>query len=58
MAELRSVEALVDPVQLLDFTDGYRKGWLPDEEIALKLSTLVPVTCENSVQAPCGVKCA
>lgn len=35
MAELRSAKALVEPVQLLDFMDGYWDGWLPDGEISL-----------------------
>jgi hypothetical protein len=34
-AELRSVRALVEPVQLLDFMDGYWEGWLPDGKISL-----------------------
>ncbi|MDL2077651.1 hypothetical protein QNN03_14520 [Streptomyces sp. GXMU-J15] len=34
-AELRSARAPVDPVQLLDFMDGYWDGWLPDGEIPL-----------------------
>jgi len=32
---LRSAEAAVDPVQLLDFMDGYWDGWLPDGVISL-----------------------
>ncbi|MEV5840948.1 hypothetical protein AB0M32_03140 [Streptomyces sp. NPDC051985] len=34
-AELRSVGAVVDPAELLDFMDGYWEGWLPDGEISL-----------------------
>ncbi|MET9041732.1 hypothetical protein ABZX34_02320 [Streptomyces sp. NPDC004362] len=33
---LRAERVLVDPVQLLDFMDGYWEGWLPDEEISLE----------------------
>ncbi|WP_094222745.1 hypothetical protein [Streptomyces diastatochromogenes] len=34
-AELRSAEVTPDPVQLLDFMDGYWDGWLPDGAISL-----------------------
>ncbi|MFF0110742.1 hypothetical protein [Streptomyces hirsutus] len=34
-AELRSARVPVEPVQLLDFMDGYWDGWLPDGEIPL-----------------------
>lgn len=34
-AELRSAKVVVEPVELLDFMDGYWDGWLPDGEISL-----------------------
>ncbi|MFD3572552.1 hypothetical protein [Streptomyces sp. NPDC058644] len=35
-ANLRKERAAVEPVQLLDFMDGYWEGWLPDGEISLE----------------------
>lgn len=36
VAGLRSARALVEPVELPDFMDGYWDGWLPDGEISLE----------------------
>lgn len=34
-AELRSAHVKVEPLQLLDFMDGYWEGRLPDGEVSL-----------------------